>query len=75
MLAGYLRTNGVPYSENAVLTEYFVRVTAPNGDEWLVVTSMVDDPRYLNEPFVTSSHFKKEPNDAKLSPAPCVVSR
>ena len=75
MLAGYLRTNGVPYSENAVLTEYFVRVTAPNGDEWLVVTSMVDDPRYLNEPFVTSSHFKKEPNDAKFSPAPCVVSR
>ena len=42
--AGYLRTNGVPYSENAVVTEYYVRVTAPNGDEWLVVTSIVDDP-------------------------------
>jgi hypothetical protein len=71
MRGGYLRTNGIPYSDNAVLTEYFVRVTAPNGDEWLVVTSMVDDPIYLNEPFVTSSHFKKEPNDAKFSPAPC----
>jgi hypothetical protein len=69
--AGYLRTNGVPYSENAVVTEYYVRVTAPNGDEWLVVTSMVDDPTYLNEPFVTSSHFKKEPNDAKFAPVPC----
>lgn len=75
MRAGYLRTNGVPYSDQAVLTEYFVRVTAPNGDEWLVVTSMVDDPMYLNEPFVTSSHFKREPNDAKFSPTPCVVSR
>jgi hypothetical protein len=72
---GYLRTNGVPYSENAVLTEYFVRVTAPNNDEWLVVTSIVDDPVYLNEPFVTSTHFKKEPNDAKFTPTPCVVAR
>jgi hypothetical protein len=71
MRGGYLRTNGVPYSDNAELTEYYVRVTAPNGDEWLVVTSSVDDPRYLNEPFVTSSHFKKEPNDAKFSPRPC----
>ena len=71
MRAGYLRTNGVPYSDNAVLTEYFVRVTAPNKDEWLVVTSIVDDPVYLNEPFVTSSHFKKEPDGSKWSPSPC----
>jgi hypothetical protein len=71
MRAGYLRRNGVPYSDSATLTEYFVRVTAPNGDDWLVVTSIVEDPVYLNEPFVTSSHFKKEPNDAKFAPAPC----
>jgi hypothetical protein len=75
MRGGYLRTNGVPYSDSATLTEYFVRVTAPNGDEWLVVTSMVDDPVYLNEPFVTSTHFKKEPNDAKFAPTPCTVWR
>ena len=75
MRAGYLRTNGVPYSDNATMTEYFVRVTAPNGDEWLVLTTIVDDPLYLNEPFVTSTHFKKEPNDAKFAPTPCVVAR
>jgi len=75
MRGGYLRTNGVPYSDNAVLTEYFVKVTAPNGDEWLVVTSSVDDPVYLNEPFVTSTHFKKEPSEAKFAPTPCTVSR
>jgi hypothetical protein len=75
MRAGYLRKNGVPYSERAVLTEYFARVAAPNGDEWLVVTSIVDDPTYLNEPFVTSTHFKKEPNNAKFAPTPCVVAR
>ncbi len=71
MRAGYLRRNGVPYSDSATLTEYFVRVTAPNGDHWLVVTSIVEDPVYLNEPFVTSSHFKKEPDDSKFAPAPC----
>ena len=71
MRAGYLRLNGVPYSDSSMLTEYFVRVTAPNGDEWLVVTSIVEDPVYLNEPFVTSSHFKKEPDDSKFAPSPC----
>lgn len=75
MRAGLLRKNGVPYSENAVLTEYFVRVTAPNGDEWLVVTSVVDDPAYLNEPFVTSTHFKKEPDSTKFAPTSCMVPR
>jgi len=75
MRAGYLRTNGVPYSEKAVMTEYFTRQTAPNGDEWLVVTTIVDDPTYLNEPFVTSTHFKKEPDNAKFAPTPCVVHK
>lgn len=71
---GWLRKNGVPYSENALVTEYFDRFRAPNGDEWLVVTTSVDDPRYLNQQFVTSSHFKKEPDGAKWSPAPCRAS-
>ena len=42
-----------------MLTEYFVRVTAPNGDDWLVVTSIVEDPVYLNEPFVTQLAFQE----------------
>ena len=71
---GWLRKNGVPYSEDAVLTEYFDRFAAPNGDEWLVVTTMVTDPKYLNTDFVTSSHFKKEPDGSKWSPAPCRTS-
>jgi hypothetical protein len=71
--AGYLRSNGVPYSERAVLTEYFVRVSAPNGDDWLVVTAIVTDPTYLNEPFVTSSHFKREPDNSRFTPTPCRV--
>jgi hypothetical protein len=69
--AAWLRRNGVPYSEGTTLTEYYDRFAAPNGDEWLVVTAIVNDPKYLTQDFVTSSHFKKEPDGAKWSPAPC----
>ena len=68
---GWLRRNGVPYSENATVTEYFDRFRAPNGDEWLAVTTVVTDPRYLNQDFVTSSHFKKEADGSKWSPLAC----
>src|SRR5215813_9462197 len=57
---GYLRKNGVPYSENAVVTEYFDRHSESNGDEWFTVTTIVDDPKYLAQSFITSTHFKKE---------------
>lgn len=76
MTAGYLRANGVPYSENAVLTEYFdVVPLQPNGDRWLVVSSIVDDQRYLTEPFVTSTHFKREADGRLSHPTPCTTRR
>jgi hypothetical protein len=69
---GYLRKNGVPYSEQATITEYFHRLpTHPNGDNWLHVTTIVEDPRYLAQPFYTSTHFRLEANDAGFKPAPC----
>mgnify|MGYP006906893516 CR=1 FL=1 len=71
MLSGYLRFNGIPYSEEAILTEYFNRFTAPNGDEWLVVTTIVDDPFYLEMPYVTTSHFRREEDNSKWNPSPC----
>jgi len=71
LLPGWLRRNGVPYSQNAVLTEHFDRFRAPNGDEWLMVTAMVDDPIFLNTRYVTSSHLKREPDRAKWNPNPC----
>lgn len=69
--AGYLRKNGVPYSENTKLTEYFDRFTTQTGDQWFVVTTVVEDPTYLNQPFITSSNFKREPDGSKWAPAPC----
>lgn len=68
--AGYLRRNGVPYSEDAVVTEYFDRVTA-HGADWLVVLTVVDDAKYLNQPFITSTHFKREADTSKWAPTPC----
>jgi hypothetical protein len=74
MRPGYLRKNGVPYSANARLTEYINRTNEQNGDSWLVFTSIVEDPQYLNARFVTSSHFKKVPDGSAWSPTPCSAS-
>jgi hypothetical protein len=71
MKAGYLRRNGVPYSENAVITEQYNRHDEPNGDSWITVTTIVEDPQYLRQPFVTTSSFKRETDAAKWAPAPC----
>ena len=71
MRGGWLRKNGVPYSEGAVLTEYFDRFPAPTGEEWMVVTSIVSDPKYLTADFITSTHFRKEPDRSRFAPAPC----
>ena len=71
MSGGWLRRNGVPYSQNTTLTEYFDRFPGPNADTWLVVTTVVADPKYLTQEFVTSSHFRLEPDGKKWDPAPC----
>jgi hypothetical protein len=70
MRAGYLRKNGVPYSENATVTDYFDLSPSPGG-QILVVTTTVDDPRYLTQPLILSSHFKKEADGSKWDPTPC----
>jgi hypothetical protein len=72
--SGWLRRNGVPYSDSAVVTEYFDRFRSTNGDEWFFVTTAVDDPKYLQQEFVTSSHFKKEADGSKWSPSACRAS-
>lgn len=70
---GWLRRNGVPYSQNAVVTEYFTRFTNPQAGDWFVVTTIVDDPQYLGQSFMTSSNFKKEADGSKWAPAACRV--
>lgn len=68
---GYVRKNGVPYSANTVLTEYYDVHTADNGDVWMVVTTQVHDPANFTTDFITSTHFKKLGADAPWRPEPC----
>ena len=71
MRPGYLRRNGVPYSANAVITEYFDRLDVPGGMSLLVVAIEVVDPTYLTQPFWTSVQFKRQPDAAGWKPTPC----
>ena len=67
---GYLRRNGVPYSANATVTEYFTRL-GDKGADYLNVTVVVEDPQYLTQPYVRSMQFRREPDNSKWNPTPC----
>jgi hypothetical protein len=73
MRPGYLRKNGVPYSADTTVTEYFDRVSESNGDTLLIVETTVEDPRNLTQPFLTSTHFKKLPDATGWNPTACTA--
>lgn len=68
---GYLRRNGVPYSANAIMTEYFDRVEQSNDEPLLIVTTTIDDPAYLTQPYMVATHFKKQRDASGWNPTPC----
>ena len=69
--AGYLRKNGVPFSENAFMTEYYNLVVEDDGNQYLVSQTFVADSRYLTGHFVRTMQFKREPDGSKRNPVPC----
>jgi hypothetical protein len=71
MRPGYLRRNGVPYSANASMTEYWNVFREPDGTDWLVIAATVVDPTYLQMPYETSPAFKRESDGSKWDPSPC----
>ena len=71
--AGYLRPNGVPYSDRAVVKEFFDSFTLPDDGTWLIVTTVVSDPAFLTQEFVISSQFKKETDLSRWNPRPCEI--
>ena len=74
LTSGYLRPNGVPYSDRTAVKEFFDSFTLPDNDgTWLIVTTVVADPLYLTQEFVISSQFKKEPDGSKWNPRPCDI--
>jgi len=68
---GYLRKNGVPYSDRATVTEHFDLAPLADNGQLLLVTTIVNDPVYLNAPYIVSPHFKKEPDGSKWDATPC----
>ncbi|HWN37998.1 MAG TPA: hypothetical protein VNP02_05835, partial [Gammaproteobacteria bacterium] len=60
LTGGYLRPNGVPFSERTTVKEFFNTFTLPGAaGAWLILTMVVDDPEYLTTELVVSSQFKK----------------
>ncbi len=68
---GYLRKNGVPYGEDALLTEYWDVLTRSDTEQWLTITTHVEDPLYLREPRLIAIPFRKEADGEKWDPTPC----
>ena len=67
MKAGPLRRNGAPTSDDAVMTEHLARY----GDT-LTILSIIDDPAYLEEPYVLSRTYQEDPETViALYPSPC----
>jgi len=55
---GWIRRNGLPMSDRATMTEYFVR----NGD-LMTHTFVLTDPVYLTEALVKSQDFTRSPRE------------
>lgn len=73
MRPGYYRRNGVPYGAKAHMTEWFTTVTEPDGNTYLLVTKILEDPQYMNGPYVRTVQFKKQPDATGWNPTPCAA--
>lgn len=71
LTAAWLRSNGAPVSANATVTEFVDAFSDPTGNDWLVFTTIVHDPEYLNTDFITSSHYRRDNDRSAWDPRPC----
>jgi hypothetical protein len=71
MRPGYLRRNGVPYSNQAVMTEHFDVATEPNGWRFILLTTEINDPEYLTSMFLLNTPFRLLPDGGPWNPGPC----
>jgi hypothetical protein len=62
---GWIRRNGIPRSDKAVLTEHWIR-----HDNNLTLVSIINDPVYLTEPFIRTTDWMQDP-DQNIAPYPC----
>jgi hypothetical protein len=71
MRPGYYRRNGVPYGANARMTEWFTTVAEPDGNTYLLVTKILEDPQYMSGPYVRTVQFRKQADASGWNPTPC----
>jgi hypothetical protein len=64
---GWIRRNGIPRSDTATLVEHFVR----HGNV-LTLISWINDPVYLEEPFVRTTNWELDPRQ-QIAPYPCGI--
>jgi hypothetical protein len=72
---GYVRRNGVPYGPNTTLTEYFVHLVDRGGQEYLAVTTMLDDPTYFQPAYIKTYEFKKQRDATGWNPRACGATK
>jgi cyclase len=65
---GYLKRSGPQTSDMYTMTEYITR-----HGEFLTIVMIVDDPIYLDEPFIQSTTYQQDP-DTQLRLEPCTTS-
>jgi hypothetical protein len=73
LLPGYLQANGVPFSANVSMVEYFDLIKEPSGETWLIDDSVISDPTYLGRSIKRSTHLRKQADGAGWDPSPCIV--
>ena len=64
---GWIRRNGIPRSDKALLTEHWVR-----HDDVLTLVTVIQDPVYLTEPFVRTTNWRLDPRQI-IAPYPCAA--
>ena len=62
---GWIRRNGIPRSDKAVVTEHFIR-----HGEFLTLAVIINDPVYLTENFIRTTDWQADPRQ-QIAPYPC----
>jgi len=75
LLPGLLRKNGVPYSAQAAVVEYWeLHSDTESRMQVAAITVQVTDPEYLAEPYVYTALFQKQADGSGWDPQPCSLS-
>jgi len=55
------------------LKRIYEPATREDGERYLVVSTVIEDPQYLSQPYETSTNFKKLPDASGWNPTPCTT--